>query len=133
MTMKDLNAVSEMLYGAGQPMAGSAMTDAQALAHMQSRRMEAFCLVRDWIWLDLDVTDAQRAVLAKTRRQPVMIYAHTVVYDSARRWDAGDFVRTSPLHRFDEGFLFKTSNTTYVLLGDGVRKRVALKTVGRIF
>ncbi|AZZ43467.1 hypothetical protein C1896_00115 [Pseudomonadaceae bacterium SI-3] len=131
--MKDLNAVTEMLYGDGEPMSGSAMTDEQALAHMQSRRLGAFCLVRDWMWLDLDVTDEQRAVLEKIGRQPVMIYAHTVVYDSARRWDAGDFVRTSPLHRFDEGFLFKTSNTTYVLLGDGVRKRAALETIGRIF
>ncbi|ANF25021.1 DUF6957 family protein [Stutzerimonas stutzeri] len=132
--MKDLNAVTEMLYGPGEPMSGSLMTNEEALvfAHEHLRR-EQFCLVRGWIWLDLDVTDAQRAVLAKTRRQPVMIYAHTVVYDSARRWDAGDFVRTSPLHRFDEGFLFKTYNTTYVLLGDGVRKRVALETIGRIF
>ncbi|AFN76102.1 hypothetical protein PSJM300_00090 [Stutzerimonas stutzeri DSM 10701] len=132
--MNDFNAVTEMLYGDGEPMVGSAMADAQALAHMESLRLNTgFCLVRNWIWLDLDVTDAQRAVLAKTRRQPVMIYAHTVVYDSAGRWDAGDFVRTSPLLAFDDGFLFKTSNTTYVLLGDGVRKRVALETVGRIF
>jgi len=133
MTMKDLNAVTEMLYGDGEPMSGSAMTDEQALAHMQSRRLGAFCLVRDWIWLDLDVTDEQRTVLEKTGRQPVMIYAHRVIYDSAARWDAGDFVRTSPLLAFDDGFLFKTSSTTYVLLGDGVRKRVALETVGRIF
>ncbi|MFI8742924.1 DUF6957 family protein [Stutzerimonas zhaodongensis] len=131
--MKDLNAVTEMLYGAGQPMAGSDMTDAQALAHIESLRLNTgFCLVRNWIWLDLDVTDEQRTVLEKTQRQPVMIYAHSVIYDSARRWDVGDFVRTSPLHRFDEGFLFKTSNTTYVLLGNGVRKRAALETVGRI-
>lgn len=133
MTMKGLDAVTDMLYGDGEPMSGSAMTDEQALAHMQSRRLGAFCLVRDWIWLDLDVTDEQRTVLEKTGRQPVMLYAHFVVYDSAGRWDAGDFVRTSPLHRFDEGFLFKTSNTAYALLGDGVRKRVALETVGRIF
>ncbi|WP_312452935.1 DUF6957 family protein [Stutzerimonas nitrititolerans] len=132
--MNELNAVAEMLYGAGQPMTGSPMTDEQALAYMQRCGLTAgFCLVRDWMWLDLDVTDEQRAVLEKTGRQPVMIYAHTVVYDSAGRWDAGDFVRTSPLLAFDGGFLFKTSNTTYVLLGDGVRKRVALETVGRIF
>ena len=131
--MNELDAIAEMLYGPGQPMAGSAMTDAQALTHMQSRRLGAFCLVREWMWLDLDVSDEQRALLEKTGRQPVMIYAHAVVYDSAGRWDAGDFVRTSPLLAFDDGFLFKTSNTTYVLLGDGVRKRVALETIGRIF
>lgn len=47
--------------------------------------------------------------------------------------DVGDFVRTSPLFSFDEGFLFQTFRTFYVLLGDGVRKRADLETVGRIF
>lgn len=132
--MDDLHAVTDMLYGPGQPMAGSVMTNEQALALMQSRRlMTGYCLVRDWQWLDLDVTDAQRAELEKTHRQPVILYAHTVIYDSARRWDVGDFVRTSPLVSFDEGFFFRTLNSTYVLLGDGLRKRVALETVGRIF
>ncbi|WP_414602843.1 DUF6957 family protein [Pseudomonas aeruginosa] len=95
--------------------------------------IEAAIIVRGWLWIDLDVTEAQRVELEKTRRQPAIIYAHTVIYDSARRWDVGDFVRTSPLYRFDEGFLFKTLNSIYVLLGDGVRKRAALETVGRIF
>lgn len=132
--MDELHAVSDMLYGPGQPMSGSAMTNEQALALMQNRRLMAgFCLVRDWIWLDLDVTDAQRAELEKTNRQPVILYAHTVIYDSQRRWDVGDFVRTSPLYSFDEGFLFQTFRTFYVLLGDGLRKRAALETVGRIF
>lgn len=132
--MDGLHAVSDMLYGPGQSMTGSVMTDEEALAHMQSLRLMAgFCLVRDWQWLDLDVTDAQRTELEKTHRQPVILYAHSVIYDSARRWDVGDFVRTSPLFSFDDGFLFKTFNTTYVLLGDGQRKRVALETVGRIF
>lgn len=132
--MDELNAVSDMLYGPGQPMSGSAMTDEEALAHMRQRFPQGgFCLVRDWQWLDLDVADLESAELEKTRRQPVIIYAHTVIYDSARRWDVGDFVRTSPLVSFDDGFLFRTLNSVYVLLGDGVRKRAALETVGRIF
>ena len=99
---------------------------------VESARTE-FCLVRQWLWIDLDVTDEQRIELTKTQRQPALIYAHSVIYDSARRWDVGDFVRTSPLYRFDEGFLFKTLNSIYVLLGPGQRKRATLETVGRIF
>jgi hypothetical protein len=132
--MNELNAITELLYGAGQPMVGSAMTDEQALAYAREHcwRTE-FCLVRQWLWIDLDVTDEQRIELTKTQRQPALIYAHSVIYDSARRWDVGDFVRTSPLYRFDEGFLFKTLNSIYVLLGPGQRKRATLETVGRIF
>lgn len=75
--------------------------------------------MRDWLWLDIETTDAQRHALEKTQRQPALIYAHTVVFDSERRWDVGDFVRTSLLHQFSDGFHFKTLNSAYLLLGPG--------------
>lgn len=131
--MDDLQAVSDLLYGPGEAMTGSTMTDEQALAFARERYVfSEFCLVRQWLWIDLDVTEAQRVDLEKTQRQPVILYAHGVVYDSARRWDVGDVVRTSPLSLFEEGFLFRTLNSTYLLLGDGQRKRASLETVGRI-
>lgn len=131
--MDDLHAITELLFGPGEPMAGSGMTDEQALAFARERfPYSEFCLVRQWLWIDLDVSEAQRDELEKTQRQPVMLYAHGVVYDSARRWDVGDSVRTSFLSSFEEGFVFRTLNTTYLMLGDGQRKRAALETIGRI-
>ncbi len=128
-----METITELLYGPGQPMPGSAMTDEQALVFARKRFPHSeFCLVRHWRWIDLDVSDAQRVELEKTQRQPVILYAHGVVYDSSRRWDVGDVVRTSPLSVFEEGFLFRTLNNTYLMLGDGQRKSVALETVGRI-
>lgn len=132
--MSELSGVSDLLYGAGVPMVGIEISDDEAVERVRKQfRFSDYCLVRDWIWIDLDVSDEQRALLEKTGRQPTIVYAHTVIYDSARRWDVGDFVRTSPLHAFHDGFLFQTWNTVYVLLGGGVRKRAALETVGRIF
>ena len=92
-----------------------------------------YCLVRDWVWIDLDVTRGQREELARTQRQPAVIYAHTVIYDSSRRFDVGDFVRTSPLYKWEEGFIFATLNSCYLLMGDGVRKRATLDTVASLF
>ena len=132
--MSELSGVSDLLYGAGVPMVGIEISDDEAVERVRKQfRFSDYCLVRDWIWIDLDVSDEQRALLEKTGRQPTIVYAHTVIYDSARRWDVGDFVRTSPLHAFHDGFLFQTWNTVYLLLGDGLRKRAALETVGRIF
>lgn len=131
--MDDLQTITDLLYSPGEPMPGSTMTDEQALVFARNRfPYSEFCLVRHWRWIDLDVSDAQRVELEKTQRQPVILYAHGVVYDSSRRWDVGDVVRTSPLSVFEEGFVFRTLNSTYVLLGDGQRKRAALETVGRI-
>lgn len=132
--MNGLQEVTDLLYGEGIPMPGPVVTQEEAIRIVRERYPYAeYCLVRDWIWIDLDVTPAQRAELVRTQRQPVLIYAHNVIYDSCRRWDVGDFVRTSYLHTFQDGFMFQTLNTVYILLGDGVRKRATLETVGRIF
>lgn len=132
--MNELQEVTNLLYGDGIPMPGSKVTQEEAVRIVSKRfPFSEYCLVRDWIWVDLDVSPEQRAELSKTQRLPVIIYAHTVIYDSSRRWDCGDFVRTSPLYKFEEGYIFLTLNSAYILLGDGLRKRATLETVGRIF
>ena len=131
--MNDLQSVLDLLQGPGEPMTGCALTADEAHIYMREHfPRQAYCLVRDWIWLDLIMEDKYCIALATTDRLPVMLYADTVVYDSAVRWGAGDFVRTSPLHRFDEGCLFHTHRTIYVLMGPGSRKPVAPETVMRI-
>lgn len=131
--MDDLQAITDLLYSPGEPMTGSTMTDQQALVFARERfPYSEFCLVRHWRWIDLNVTEAQRLELEESQRQPVIVYAHSVIFDSARRWDVGDVVRTSPLCSFEDGYLFRTLNSVYLLLGDGQRKRASLETVGRI-
>jgi hypothetical protein len=48
--MDELNAVSELLYGPGEPMTGREMSDEEAIAYAQSSfPFGNFCLVREWI------------------------------------------------------------------------------------
>ncbi|WP_278958364.1 DUF6957 family protein [Aquipseudomonas alcaligenes] len=131
--MATLEEVMAALYSAGEPMSGSGMSDAEAMAYARQHFVYGgYCLVRNWRWLDLTVTESQRLLLAQTRRQPALIYAHTVIYDSERRWDVGDFVRTSLLHHHEE-FHFRTLNTAYLLLGPGTRIQVSADAVASIF
>lgn len=121
------------LYSAGVPMTGSLMSNDEALTYAKQYFPDGnYCLVRNWRWLDLEATESQRLLLAKTRRQPALIYAHTVIYDSERRWDVGDFVRTSLLHQH-EGFHFRTLNSVYLLLGPGTRIQASADAVASIF
>lgn len=132
--MKQLNEVTDLIFSAGIPMPGAQVSQDEALRIVRERYpYHEYCLVADWRWIDLDVTQAQLAELARTNRKPVIIYADSVIYDSQRRWDIGDFVRTSYLHKFEEGFIFQTLNTIYILIGDGIRKRASLEALGRIF
>ena len=56
-----------------------------------------------------------------------------MIYDSRRRWDVGDFLRTSYLYKFEYDFIFQTLNTIYILIGDGIRTKTSLETLGHIF
>jgi len=132
--LNQLESLTELLYGKGEPMPGSTLGEDQAIAHVRTRfPHQGYCLVRDWIWIDLDLDVEESSIFEKHKRQPAVIFAHTVIFDSNRRYDVGDFVRTSPLHSFHDGFLFRTWNSIYVLLGNGVRKRAALKTLNQLF
>lgn len=120
---KGLSEVSSIIYGDGTPMIGCQLSDEEAMQWVRERysNME-YCLVREWRWLDIDVSDEARDGLKKRALQPVVVYASDVIYDSRRRWDTGSWVKTSLLHRYDEGGAFMTFNSVYVLLGEGVRQ-----------
>ncbi|OCX20884.1 hypothetical protein BBI09_05635 [Stutzerimonas xanthomarina] len=115
-------------------MPGAQVSQDEAVRIVRERYPFAeYCIVSQWIWIDIDASTIELDTLTRTQRQPAVLYAHNVIYDSQRRWDVGDFVRTSLLHRFEDGFIFKTLNSVYILMGDGVRKRATPETVGRIF
>lgn len=115
-------------------MPGSKIGQEEAVRIVRERYPYAeYCLIADWRWIDLDMTPSQLNGLTKTSRKPAVIYADKVIYDSQRRWDVGDVVRTSYLFKFEDGFIFQTLNSIYILIGDGIRKRASLETLGRVF
>jgi hypothetical protein len=132
--VKQFNEVAKLLSSTGILMPGAQVSQDEAVRIVRERYPFAeYCIVSHWIWIDIDVSAIAIDALARTQRQPAVLYAHNVIFDSQRRWDVGDFVRTSLLHRFEDGFIFKTLNSVYILMGDGVRKRATPETVGRIF
>lgn len=132
--MTALQQVTDLIYGEGTPMPGVEVPQVDAVRIMRKHfPYFEYCIVRDWSWVDLDLTPEQVAAFARTQRKPSLIFAHTVIYDSSRRFDVGDLVRTSPLYRWEEGFIFATLNSAYILLGDGVRKRANLETVAGFY
>ncbi len=133
MELELVQQISALLHGPGGPMTGSSMTNDEAREYGHAAFNGApFCLVRDWIWVDLEGPADQDKLFTRLEIEPVVLFAHTVVYDSLRRLDVGDFVRSSPLYKFTDGFFFQTKNTHYVLLGDGLRKQAHPKTLALI-
>ncbi len=134
--MDALDKVTALLYGAGEVMPGIEMSWEQARERVVARDRSVwmpYCIVRDWIWIDLILSEEEQGGLRSSGREAVMLYAHSVLFDSERRFDVGDWVRTTPLVSFSEGYFFQTCNTLYVLVGDGQRKQAELSTVMSLF
>lgn len=118
----------EQIHGPGELMNGSDMSNEETMQWARERFREGgYCIVRGWVWHDFSMLEDFSSEVLQDHLQPLILGANYVVFDSAGRFDPGNWVRTSPLRSFSEGFIFETRNTAYVLLGIGYRK-VAIKT-----
>ncbi|WP_417539904.1 DUF6957 family protein, partial [Marinobacter sp.] len=61
--------------------------------------------------------------------KPVIVYAHEIMFDSTQRFAPGNWVRTTPLLNFTPPCIFETTNTVYILVGEGRRKTASLQAV----
>lgn len=131
--MSQQTARIALLHAPGTTMIGHQMTNAHAIEFIaEGFPGRHFCLVRDWIWVDLALPKAVREELNRVQLLPVMLYGD-VVADSLGRFDKGDWQRSTPLIAFTQGCFFETRDTVYALLGHGVRKRAELSAMVKIF
>ena len=91
------------------------------------------CVVKNWMWWDLEVTEQQKQLLKENDQHAGLIKADTVIEDEAGRFRPGDWVRSSPLVNFTENCIFETKNTVYLLVGKGSRKTISLYTAISFF
>ena len=111
---------------------GYSLEDAMAAARKRYKWMP-LCAVEEWIILDAIVTDEERAKVTAAGCQPMFMFAHKVVDDEQRRFEPGHWVRSSMGTIFEEGFLFATRNSVYVLLGPGHRKSASIEAIFSLF
>lgn len=126
----DLSRMADFLYGNGVPLEGCELDEEAAMAEARRRYPhKPFCLVRRWMRVDLLVEDRLRGGIQASGLLPQLVFAHEVVFDSAGRFDAGDWVRSSlGIACSTDGF-FETGNTVYVLLGSGCTKKAEYNLV----
>lgn len=93
---------------------------------------QSFCVVEDWVWLDLDAPDLITEELASKGQQPVMLLVFNALYDSSSSANHHWF-RSTPLVEFNDGMFFLTAHKLYVLLGPGRRKTMSFSAVVRLF
>jgi len=91
------------------------------------------CVVKMWQWWDLDIEGSPSDIFKETGRYPCLIKSDYVFDDLAGRFEPGEWVRSSLLINFSHSCIFETSNTFYLLVGEGTRKTVSLDLVESVF
>jgi hypothetical protein len=94
---------------------------------------KSVCVVKNWMWWDLEVTEQHKQLLKQNGQHAVLVKADTVIDDEAGRFLPDDWVRSSPLVNFTENCIFETQNTVYLLVGKGSRKTISLDTAISFF
>lgn len=118
----------------GIALVGSELSLEEVLIEARRRyKWLPLCIVEEWTILDAIVTDAERTKVAAAGCQPMFMFAHKVVDDEQRRFEPGHWVRSSMGTALNDGFLFETRNTVYVLLGPGNRKSATIKEIFSLF
>jgi hypothetical protein len=127
--MVTLEEISQLLYGAGEEMLGWQGTQNELIAlSAKTFPGKAFCVVRQWILIDLMVNTDENEKLMRLGLLPATLYAHEVVFDSRNRFQAGMWVRSNFGVSFSQGSMFETRSTVYLLWGSGLRKDASVAT-----
>jgi hypothetical protein len=125
--MVTLEEISRLLYGAGEEMPGCQGTQDELIAlSAKAFPGKAFCVVKQWILIDLSVNRDEKEKLTGLGLLPATLFAHEIVLDSKGRFQAGMWVRSNFGVSFAEGCMFETKSTVYLLLGAGQRKEASI-------
>lgn len=87
-----------------------------------------FCVVRDWILLDVMVSDKDEKTLASQGLQPTVMLGRQIVFDSRTQGSRPGGLRSSFMYALVES-VFESKDTLYFLAGPGFRKHTSLAAV----
>ncbi|MNF84247.1 hypothetical protein D3C84_665980 [compost metagenome] len=125
--MVTLDEIAQLLYGTGEETPGWQGTQDDLIFFAETVFPgKAFCVVRQWILIDLTVTTDEGVKLKSLGLLPATLYAHEVVLDSKGRFQPGTWVRSNFGLSFLYGCMFETKNTVYLLLGAGKRRAASM-------
>ncbi|VVN80622.1 DUF6957 family protein [Pseudomonas fluorescens] len=130
MEIEKIQAASELLSSIGEARSGSIENQETLIQLVQSRfPNKGFCIVQQWTIVRAIASDADLTKIHVHGHMPLFVFAEKVILDSRGRFDYGNWVRSTMAISFEDGFLFETKNTVYVLVGDGDEKSASLAAI----
>ncbi|WP_426236542.1 DUF6957 family protein [Pseudomonas sp. TWP3-2] len=124
--------IEDVLYGPAQMLGGSQLEDGE-LIQMAREEFEGrpFCIVRNWMLLDLLLAEAQEREVRKQGLQPTVLFINHAVFDSDTLVPTGDGLITGYQKDF-HGCFFESKDKLYILAGRGARKHVSVPAISAL-
>lgn len=124
--------VEDVLYGPAQMLGGSRLGDDELIQLAREEFVgRPFCIVRNWMIIDLMLPGEQENEIGKQGLQPSVLYVHHAVFDSEARITNGDSFITSYQKDF-HGCFFESKDKLYILAGRGARKHVSVPAISAL-
>ena len=124
--------IQDLIYGPARVLNGSRLGDDE-LIRLAREEFEGqpFCIVRNWLILDLMLSEAQEREVRKQGLQPTVLFINQAVFDSEARVPPGDGFITGYQKDF-HGCFFESKDKLYILAGRGARKHVSVPAVAAL-
>ena len=124
--MVTLNEISQLLYGTGYESPGWQGSE-EELIFLAAKMFpgKGFCVVKQWILIDLTVTPVEREKLTSLDLLPATLFAHEIVLDSQGRFQPSMWVRSN-FGISSHSYMFETKKTVYLLLGPRLKKEASV-------
>ncbi|MEW7374976.1 DUF6957 family protein [Pseudomonas putida] len=124
--MFELALVENLLLQAGEPIVGGTASEAALIDSAMSRsERKHVCVVKEWVLLNVMVSDQDEELLRTQGLQPTVLFAREILFDSRCLGSRSGALRSSFQHSHDAES-FDTLDVTYLLAGPGHRKHVSL-------
>lgn len=91
---------------------------------------KGLCLVRSWMILDCVLDGVRGSRISRNENISSLLYGGDVLFDCPERFSVGRRILTSPLVALEFPGFFITTNTVYLLVGQGSRKKIKSRTIG---
>lgn len=120
--------LEDVLHGPASVVTGSGLADEPLLAAAREEfEGREYCVVREWLILDVTVNDHDEKLIRMRGLQPVTLFAQHVLFDS-RGVRQGNVLLTGFLRQFEDCY-FEAEEMVYVLGGLGARKSLSISAL----
>lgn len=128
----DNQLLGDLFFGSAQPLPGADLDD-EALLKFTCEEFPGkdFCIVRQWMLIDVILSDDQENLIRSKGLRPSVIYAQAMITKEGAKAGAQHGVLSDFQLTFEDCF-FETKDMLYILAGRGSRKSASKPTVSAL-